>query len=331
MKGLPSPDGGTQQFRLLQLNTLAHWACDGETDEEYEQRTVLHLQHIEALRPSIVVLEEVDGPLTAPPTVPTLPQRLINSGIYNGVSAGKNNEKCDETWVLYRNDAAAVSTSLKNDEKEGAISHFTVIRFDDGTSSQFAICVKLRVTAIDTDVIVVGHHAKAGRTEENEDTRKRHSTELWRRLCALYAQDDAFLQGRLLLCGDFNAGPHSYEGKYPASWYPSIVEGLWGAEGGLVSAQRSLVGAEGEAQSVTTFKLRKGAWIEQCIDYVFHNPSGLAACGGLQLPCQLTAAKGVEEVNAAPTPHALLPQEGLPKVGLWGSDHLSIAFDFRKS
>jgi hypothetical protein len=314
-----SPPRG--QFRVLQLNTLAHWACDGETDDQFEQRTELHFKHIEALAPTIVILEEVDGPLTAP-RVATLPQRLIGTGAFSGVSAGKSNEKGDETWVLYRNGEASPVPLLAC--SEGDALHHEVIRFDEGTSSQFAISIKLHVAAVDTDVIVVGHHAKAGRTEEHERTRVRHSLELWHRLSLRYANDEAFQHGRLLLCGDFNAGPHSYGGQYPASWYPTVVEGVWAAEGGLVSAQRSMCGAEGEARSVTTFKFRKGACIEQCIDYVFHNPQHLVVCGGLALPQQRDALS--QNPNAAPL--HVLASEGLPSAGLWGSDHLSIAFDF---
>lgn len=293
-------DTARKAFRVMQLNTLAHWSCDGETAEAYDKRMELHLQHIYALNtPTVVVLEEVDGPRTAPPGVPTLPQRLMADCLYGGVSVAKDNEKGDETWILFRCDQAALAEEPR------------VIRFDASTS-QCAIAAKLRIKDVGS-VLVVGHHAKAGRTAENETTRIRHSVALWdeiQSMCRAPSDETTSCPqlDRVLLCGDFNAGPHSYDGKYPADWYPTVVEGLW-EPAGLRSASKSFRSTE---DRMTTFKWRKGALIEQCIDYVFHAPRGLRVCGALALP----ADKGE------------LPEGGLPADGLWGSDHLSLAFDF---
>lgn len=298
-------------LRVLQLNTLSHWSVDGETIEAFRSRTLLHEAHVRLLSPDVCVLEEIDGPKSLPDAsgVQSLPQRLITPPsdghggdeavtAYNGAFVSKSNDFEDQTWILFN----TAKFSLHRQD---------VFRFDDGAASQAALLVLLTVHHTGEHLLVIAQHAKAGRTEDSEAIRIRHT----RQLVAHLAHDSEYSTmlrcGRCLWVGDFNAGPHSYGGRYPAAWYPEVVPSLFQSMG-LASAYAEFGAGEPE---LTTYKWRKGMLLSQCIDYIFYTPRGLRLTAILPMPS--------EDDVATATCGA-----GLPAAGLWGSDHLSLVCDF---
>lgn len=293
-----SQDEATPSFRVLQLNTQAHWSVDDESPEAFQARTALHKAHISRVMPTVVVLQEVDGPATLPQGIASLPTQLQSELGYDGVHGTKYNEKGDQTWILFQ------TTDVQ------LVSYHT-FRFSE-EDSQFALIAHLNVHG--GGLLVVAQHAKAGRTNENEDTRIRHSRALLDHLTSSASFKALIEMGRTLLIGDFNAGPHSYEGKYPDAWYQAIaVESLGPL--GFTSAYRAWSaaadGSAGIEPPFTTVKWRKGVLISQCIDYVFFQPTGLNLTGVLALPHS-----------------GQIPAGGLPAAEVWGSDHLSLGCAF---
>jgi endonuclease/exonuclease/phosphatase family metal-dependent hydrolase len=291
-------------LRFLQLNCLAH-ALRRESIEEYDQRMMLHYNHIIALQPTLIALQEVDGQFSLPNGTFNLPHRLVAGcsevmpsplGSLGSISGQKEGGTSDETWLLY--DMAILS-----------LRHHEILRFRD--ASQFALIAEFSLVSSDEiELLVVVQHAKAGRTDENERKRIQHSKELLQHFALEKRYQNLAQNGRLIWLGDFNAGPHSYGGRYPSEWYQEIIEPLRQANSffTLESALRFHFGAE---PAFTTFKYRDGELIEQTIDYIFYTPSGLEVVDAVRMP----------ESND-------MPSGGLP-FERWGSDHLSLCVDLK--
>ena len=139
------------------------------------------------------------------------------------------------------------------------------------------------------------------------------------------------VRGRVVWVGDFNAGPHTYGGKYPCGCVPFLTSPrdasgrlqippnaeitiplpVVGDDAASVGEQwfvSSAVDALGAELPFTTFKYRDGALIEQTIDYILIQAGGALRCTSV----------------LAPPPRELLLDGGLPSIGRWGSDHLAL-------
>ena len=284
-------------YRFLQLNCLAHWAVDDETAEGFNQRTALHQDYILQWKPTICFLEEVDGPLTLPEGCLSLGQTLLETNLYQSVHHAKYNEKGDETWILVN-------------PKEASILSHEVLRYDNATSSQFALIAVVQWTSSKDECLVVATHAKAGRTDEWESVRVSHSAQLLGHLASNEQYRALVEQGKVVWGGDLNAGPSSYDGKYPCQWYPHLFNDETGiaTKVGLQSAYKQHAGSE---PLFTTVKHRHGALISQCIDYIF-------------------VASKWAVVYAAPLPTLDdVPSCALPCPN-WASDHLPLVVDLRE-
>jgi hypothetical protein len=291
------------------------------TPETYRARMALHKAHILSLMPSIIVLEEVDNTETAPDQY-SLPADIIGTCSeaaadpaapqveYQGIHGQKMQSGKDQTWVIF--DAKTLCL----------LETPSVIEMPNG-ANQFAIlCVFQQIDgegALQGDPFaLVAQHCKAGRTEESESLRIAHSQfllgELARRAPHLIATHQ-----RLIWVGDFNAGPHSYGGKYPARWYRQVIQSRppESAEtggndwvNGIVPLVSAYLAGSGEEPEMTTYKMREGKLISQTIDYIF-----IARLGGFSVKAVLD-----------PAPEKSMP-ETLPSLPFWGSDHLSICAD----
>lgn len=308
-------------LRCLQLNCLAHWAIDDETAEAFTQRVSLHEEYIRRWQPTVCFLEEVD---TAATTLPqgclSLGQRLLmrssassldkgqESIEYDAVFHQKHNEKGDETWILV------------NKSEMSFVSH-EVLRYDDGTSSQFALIAIAQwhspaAAAAEGNekessrtVLLIATHAKAGRSEEWEAVRVSHSAQLLAHLTAKEEYRVLLERGAVVWGGDLNAGPSSYEGKYPCAWYPHMFHPTTGAAT-AIGLQSAYVQHSNSEPLFTTIKHRHGALIYQCIDYIF-------------------VGKQWKVVFAAPLPSLTdVPPCALPCAN-WGSDHLPLVVDLQ--
>ena len=189
----------------------------------------------------------------------------------------------------------------------------------DGTpSSQFIL--HLRFDFHGEPLLVVAMHAKAGRYEPNESKRILHSHQLFTYLTEFFnTEAGARFRDRVVWLGDFNAGPHSYNGQYPARWYTYITEGNRpDTPDRAPDAPKNAIGshnfkwtsamkvAQGSEPLLTTCKVRDGKLIAQCIDYIFFSEGLFKVTGYVP----------------SPTPEDLAPMY-LPSP-VWASDHLAV-------
>lgn len=301
----------THRISVMQLNALAH-NYSGESRDEFAKRMQLHSSHIVQLRPTVAVIEEVDNPREFPELfLPDL-VKVAARGVakYDYVCGAKDNGIADRTCVMFDTDEVKL-VSVEEIRLEG---------------SQFALCCifehiaevanqRLQL-ASSNEFLVVAQHCKAGRTDDNEMIRISHTATVFSALTENPRFAD--LLKRMIWVGDFNAGPHSYDGKYPDLWHRVVIDrsagpvalpsgALWentDPRTQFVSSVRQLAGEEYE---FTTVKWRDGRLIAQTIDYIFLPVHGNIRCTGvLQQP-------RFEE----------LPPSALP-CDWWGSDHLSL-------
>ncbi len=334
-------------IRMLQLNCFAHAYCKEETAATYHSRMRLHKDHILALLPGIIVLEEVDNLETAPDRY-SLPADIIGTcseqGLadYRGIHGQKLQSGKDQTWVIF------------NEQVVELLQAPTVVQMPEGANQFAIICVfqqKTQKSVSSTSAnaasegehsnnnsplpfVFVAQHCKAGRNEESESLRIAHSKFLLNELVRM-APELIGVHQRLIWAGDFNAGPHSYNGKYPARWYPQVImsrSAVDSASSSATTAEQAevetkkdddnswvntvvplvsvYVAGRGAEPDVTTYKMREGQLICQTIDFIF-----IARRGGFTVTAVLDAA-----------PIASFP-ETLPSVPFWGSDHLSLCAD----
>ncbi len=281
----------------------------------FDHRKVLNLDHIVAMRPTICVLEEVDDPdeFYAP---------ALRAAGYDVVADRKSGGARDSTCVFHR-------------REEVELRGWRVYRFGE-EQSQFVLCCHFRDRrpqsssrkneghAAPVEFIVVALHAKAGRSDADEAIRMEHA----QRVVCEFLPDFTAACGdrigkRVLWVGDFNAGPHSYGGRYPARVVPWLLHDAKASAPAQLEpslprcpiAFRSAVKeASGSHPLFTTCKLRHGAVIVQTIDYVLF-ADGACRCVGY-LPCP----SGDPATELAPL---FLPNQQ------WGSDHLSVYCELR--
>ena len=272
------------------------------------------MAHIAALAPHICVLEEVGTPSEV------YEPALAALG-YSLVAAKKLTGQGDYTCVFYHHDRV-----------EKASDH-VVFRFAEGSTvdpppSQFVIMCHFIDKVTNSEFVVVAQHAKAGRTAANEAIRLEHAQRLLGEALPAYlartlrrpGADEAAAQ-RVLWVGDFNAGPHTYGGKWPAVVVPWVLgEAVTGSSDSDAAAapplplppmvfESAMKQYFGEHPLFTTCKMRGGQLLCQCIDYVLF-PRGAARVVG-SLPCPSS------------DPERELGPLYLPSLD-WGSDHLSV-------
>ena len=342
----PSSQHTSSPVRIIQMNCFAHAYCLTESTETYRGRMESLKAHILELKPSIVVLEEIDNADTAPEGY-SLPADVIGTCStlagegwpdYQGINGQKQQSGKDQTWVLFDTNVLNLLQGFVIEMPNGANQFAILCVFEEKRkkSSLGRTAGAQRNQQGDkeeeisngTPFALVAMHCKAGRTEDSESLRIAHSkyllTELVKRAPELIGQHH-----RLIWAGDFNAGPHSYGGQYPSRWYEQVIESRKSVKAcqddhqedakdddqwtntliPLVSAYVSLQGAEPE---LTTYKVREGKLIAQTIDYIF-----VARQGGFT----------VNAVLAMPSlTDGGLP-ETLPTLPFWGSDHLSVCVD----
>lgn len=293
---------------IMQFNVLSDLLSPAPVNASQEaidavdaaKRRELNLKHITTLQPDLVVLEEVPDPESfyAP--------ELAKHG-YECIADRKAGGQGDFTCVFFQR--ARISNA----------SAHHVFRFAEGTS-QFALMCHLTDLLNDEEFVVVAQHAKAGRNDNSEEIRLRHAqrilTEALPPFLASTIQRQQLADagkdfGRhILWLGDFNAGPHTYEGKWPAKVVPWLLGEHRASEVQppieFASAMKAFFG---EHPLFTTCKMRDGQLLSQCIDYVMF-PRDAAVCIGA-LPCPTTK------------PESDLAPLYLPNT-TWGSDHLSV-------
>jgi hypothetical protein len=330
----PSPHVTILQFNVLAGDFPPKPANDSDVAKAviaFENRAPLNVSHVEALLPTIVVLEELD----CDDTVYAL--QLASRG-YGAIVAKKQGGTVTAAGIFYMLDRVELK------------SH-RIVQFgpSDRPASQFAILSHFKPKDSTLDFVVVATHMKAGRTEENEAIRLAHARQLVLAELPRYLEDEvtphhASLSSndrtfkRILWAGDFNAGPHTYGCAYPCALVPWLTNSsARGTEGGFVFesamanalvGERSLSNASTRANKdtrlpltsqpqlgadedllFTTCKLRDGKLLLQTIDYILY-PRGAARCIGW-LPCPSSNPSA----DLAPL---YLPNE------YWGSDHLSV-------
>ena len=310
-----------QRLRVCQLNTLAHCLKDEETDVAFEKRTSNHFHHIASLLPHIIALEEVDSPRNVvlgddiPQEVDGVDRRVL-------VRSKTLPMRLAETYPFYKfvhyekTNATHDCVYLAVDTRYVSIKSAEAFRFQPA-ASQFAL-IALVDTKYAGSLLVVAQHAKAGRTSEDESTRIDHSRQLLDFIQSHTDYSKLVEAGRFIWLGDFNAGPHSYDGKYPDEWYrrvidstrtpPHLQEKEWSnLDVPVDSATKIALGGE---HPFTTFKQKKGDLIKQTIDYIFiSHPS-----------------KFIKAVSSTVRDDSALPPTGYP-TETWGSDHLSVVVE----
>lgn len=276
-------------------------------DTERRRLNSLHVQHI---KPMILVVEEMDACYIED----------FESFGYETVLATKKEGKGEHTGLFFLKEAQIKSlcAEVHKVDRKGEMGQFLIICH--------ALC-----TLTNTEFVIICTHAKAGRTEEFENARVDHAKYtfehilpefLKRRSEAMKEEKMMNLLKKVLYVGDFNAGPHSYGGKYPCKIIPWLLgEKIIGAHDNnedndafgqnpirLVSAQKILNG--NQHPLFTTCKERDGAVIVQTIDYVLMSEEFGTVVGGLETP--------------SANPEKDLAPHYLPCPGKWGSDHLSV-------
>jgi endonuclease/exonuclease/phosphatase family metal-dependent hydrolase len=284
---------------VMQLNTLSRKLQPDPVDGSdaaaaamcYDHRMTRLLEHITALQPTVLVLQEVDDPAVffAP--------KLIDEG-YDYVADRKSGGAQDHTCIFYKR---AVQLCRPP----------TTRRFTE-TGSQFVLMAHFRQSEGGVEFAVVAQHAKAGRTDEMEALRLEHA----KMVVGLFVPEwlaghEDTIGGRLLWVGDFNAGPHTYGGKYPAAVLPWLLDG----EDRPLRWKSAVVDASGAHSHLTTCKARKGTVIAQTIDYILFI-DGVCCCVAF-------LASPIPQTEDVVTDVAALAPLYLPNAD-WGSDHLSV-------
>lgn len=328
-------DVSPSAFSAMQFNLLANCFTPKHTSDvmTFQDRVALNLGHINAMKPSLLVLQEADADYFPP---------LEASG-YRKVCAQKKDPSegnGEFTAVFTREGSGLDCKSLR------------VCKIDPtGRRSQFAFFMHFVFTqqlvggfAPPYEFIAIAFHAKAGRSDELETERLRDADYMLRALLPEFALSVAaasaagtsgggdsterlqrLLAERVLWMGDFNSGPQTYGGKYPARMIPWLLgeemeesekkkfDEIAASSGAVQPPVVKLVSAfktsMGRHPLFTTCKHREGSVICQTIDYILMSP-GLG---------KVTGCLG--DPTDDPT-NELMPTL-LPCPNKWGSDHLS--------
>ena len=306
---------------VMQFNVLAHQLEPPPTVPsdpasvacvQFAERLPLNVAHVVRLCPAVVVLEEVDEVEAYQSALAAVGYELL---IAERKPVGADDDSSvprDATCVFVVKDVVRV---VKAPE---------VCRFDP-SRSQFCILVHLALVATGTEFVLVAAHAKAGRKMNLEAVRLGDAKEIVSKYLPAYCGVKTAREcagGRIVWATDFNAGPHTYGGKYPSlvvPWMlgatapppeqPSEVPANAFSPPNPFPFESASVNFAGEHPLLTTCKERDGAVIAQTIDFVFV-AKGAAKCTG-HLPCPVKDA-------------AELAPCYLPNPGRWGSDHLSV-------
>lgn len=298
-----------------------------------EERLQSLFDHIAALRPTVLALQEIPNPEGTFGRWLTAAQYTFVSGRKRG-GTGDHTLLCcdarrgarivDHTQCFYNDEDSQFALAAVIEVPQAAPSH--------DASSENGGAATSRVQRL----LVTGVHAKAGRTAESEAKRMQHVAWLmsdqgfpaWQRRWSIPHAHTVWL-------GDFNAGPHTYGGRFPAEVVPFIASDacplLWTA-GAIADASVSDGGnttttASSPSSSLasilplfTTCKMRAGiGFIAQTIDYIWfgreRSPSGEQHPAAATITGMLVSPCMDPERDLAP---GFLPGP------FWGSDHVSV-------
>lgn len=199
--------GGPPPFSIMTLNVLN----DIDRADMEAWRFHMHRSHIESVRPSVLALQEVQAPARLwGPLLTHLGYQYLS-----GRKVGGQGDCVLVAWQSARWRQVAGETVLVS-EGDSQVAVMAVL--DDVTGEAHpghsAECRRL---------LVVAWHAKAGRTDEAEATRLKQVDLLSKRIDAWTSQFGVANGGATVWLGDFNAGPHSYGGRFPCLVMPHLL------------------------------------------------------------------------------------------------------------
>jgi hypothetical protein len=303
-------EAATATISVMQFNLLALCFEHHTPDLTYQQRKSMNVAHIRTLQPTLLVTEETDADYF---------DEIEAQGLYSKVCAYKKEDSGEYTAVFIRNGSGLTCKKFEKEKIDPA-----------GKRGQFCFFLHLAFAAggKSVDFLAIAFHAKAGRGDELESTRMHDNAHILQALLPAFAAkaDEARageLLGRVMWLGDFNAGPSTYGGKYPARVIPWLLGGEYEPEqkaklehDGVSSASSPVAFVSafadffGRHPIFTTCKHREEKVICQCIDYILLSKSfGAKVTGALADPSQ--------------NPTEELMPTLLPKPKVWGSDHIS--------